>query len=210
MYHLARIAHQETVNKMGPSNLAVIFAPCILRRTETVHAQEQLQDVQKQAICVQMLIEEKLRQYKDTLNQIVELEQASEKVSENLRRIEEHRRSSANSADLRYIQEKAELATEKMVECEKIIANGGSQPNIETAKQLFSEQLEFLDNERWDHRKNNKKQLSFQIQDHSGTPNTCSNCIVILHRNYLLKRLNMPVAGSNSLRCCCKLEEMGR
>lgn len=148
MYHLARIAHQETVNKMGPSNLAVIFAPCILRRTETVHAQEQLQDVQKQAICVQMLIEEKLRQYKDTLNQIVELEQASEKVSENLRRIEEHRRSSANSAELRYIQEKAELATEKMVECEKIIANGGSQPNIETAKQLFSEQLEFLSNER--------------------------------------------------------------
>jgi myosin-9 len=156
MYHLARVAHQETVNKMGASNLAVIFAPCILRRNQAVHAQEQLQDVQKQAMCVQMLIEEKLKQYKDTLNQIVELEHASEKVSENLRRIEgkdvkmslimliEHRRSSAASAELRAVQERAELA---LAECQQIAASG-SQPNIETARQLFSEQLEFLDNEK--------------------------------------------------------------
>lgn len=94
-----------------------------------------------------MLIEEKLRQYKDTLNQIVELEHASEKVSENLRRIEEHRRSSAASADLRVVQEKVELAAEKLAECQQIAASG-SQPNIETARQLFSEQLEFLDNEK--------------------------------------------------------------
>lgn len=37
MYHLARVAHQETVNKMGPSNLAVIFAPCILRRNQVAY-----------------------------------------------------------------------------------------------------------------------------------------------------------------------------
>lgn len=66
---------------MNSANLSVIFAPCILRRCGTVqHAQEQLIDVQKQAICVQALIEEKLRQYKETMNQIMELEQASEKV----------------------------------------------------------------------------------------------------------------------------------
>lgn len=45
-----------------------------------VHAQEQLMDVQKQAVCVQTLIEEKLKQYRSTLTQIVELEHASEKV----------------------------------------------------------------------------------------------------------------------------------
>jgi hypothetical protein len=112
-----------------------------------------------------MLIEEKLRQYKDTLNQIVELEHASEKVSENLRRIEEHRyclnqfyrhltialifrRSSAASADLRAVQAKVELADAKLAEVQQIAASGGSMPNIETARQLFSEQLEFLDNEK--------------------------------------------------------------
>jgi myosin-9 len=61
MYHLARIAHHEEVdaacngpqyilvqvNKMGTANLATIFAPCLLRRAQNVHAQEQLQDVNK-------------------------------------------------------------------------------------------------------------------------------------------------------------------
>lgn len=41
--------------------IKVIFAPCIVRRCTPVHAQEQLLDVQKQAICVQTLIEDKLR-----------------------------------------------------------------------------------------------------------------------------------------------------
>ncbi|KAK6013916.1 RhoGAP domain protein [Ostertagia ostertagi] len=70
----------SAVNKMGPSNLALIFGPCILRRQDNVHAQEQLNDVTRQAICVQTLIEEKLRQYKATLINIVELEDASQKV----------------------------------------------------------------------------------------------------------------------------------
>ncbi|WKX90047.1 hypothetical protein Q1695_009130 [Nippostrongylus brasiliensis] len=114
MFHLARVAHQEAVNKMGPSNLALIFGPCILRRQDNVHAQEQLNDVSRQAICVQTLIEEKLRQYKTTLINIVELEDASQKVSANLRRIEEHQ----------HLEEPTQ--------------------NIGTAKQLFEEQLDFL------------------------------------------------------------------
>lgn len=65
---------------MNAANLAVIFAPCILRRSQYIHAQDQLIDIQKQAICVQTLIEEKLRQYCETLNQIIEIENASEKV----------------------------------------------------------------------------------------------------------------------------------
>lgn len=66
---------------MNAANLAVIFAPCILRRSQCIHAQDQLLDVQKQAICVQALVDEKLKQYCETLNQFVELEQASAKVS---------------------------------------------------------------------------------------------------------------------------------
>ncbi|CAD5206531.1 unnamed protein product [Bursaphelenchus okinawaensis] len=147
MYHLARVAHQEMVNKMNASNLAVIFAPCILRRNQAVHAQEQLEDVQKQAVCVQMLIEEKLRQYKATLNQIVELEQASEKVSENLRRIQEHRRSSDMSEGLQEMQRKIQDATDQLQNCQTVAASG-KEPNIETARLLFEEQLDFLDQEK--------------------------------------------------------------
>ncbi|CAD5209411.1 unnamed protein product [Bursaphelenchus xylophilus] len=147
MYHLARVAHQEMVNKMSPSNLAVIFAPCILRRNQAVHAQEQLEDVQKQAVCVQMLIEEKLRQYKVTLNQIVELEQASEKVSENLRRIQEHRRSSETSGGLQEVEKKIQDATDQLQNCQNVAANG-KEPNMETARLLFEEQLDFLDHEK--------------------------------------------------------------
>ncbi|ULU10712.1 hypothetical protein L3Y34_014757 [Caenorhabditis briggsae] len=117
MYHLARVADQESVNKMGCNNLALIFGPCVLRRQDSTHAQEQLNDVARQTGCVQTLIEEKLKQYKATLHNIVELEDASHKVSANLRKIEEHRRNSEPSK---------------------------TSPNIGTAKQLFEEQLEFL------------------------------------------------------------------
>ena len=144
---------------MSPSNLAVIFAPCILRRNIVVHAQEQLLDVQKQVICVQTLIEEKLRQYKATLNQIVEIEQASEKVTENLRRIDAHRRASGNSDDTippagmsMSSKSSADTLDEKL-ESERVTplaprSTSNSASNIEAARQLFVEQLDFLDKEK--------------------------------------------------------------
>uniref|UniRef100_F1KQ35 Myosin-IXb n=1 Tax=Ascaris suum TaxID=6253 RepID=F1KQ35_ASCSU len=124
MYHLARVAHQESVNKMGSANLALIFAPCILRSNQSVHAQEQLHDVNRQAICVQALIDEKLRQFRVTVTHIVTLEHASEKITENLRRIDQHRRDS----------DVAQVAAQNS--------------KMETARQLFIEQLDFLDSEK--------------------------------------------------------------
>uniref|UniRef100_A0A915PKD8 Uncharacterized protein n=1 Tax=Setaria digitata TaxID=48799 RepID=A0A915PKD8_9BILA len=123
LYHLARVANQESVNKMGAANLALIFAPCILRTNQTMHAQDQLRDVERQAICVQTLIEAKLRQFRSTLTEIVSLETASEKIAENLRLIDEHKDSVENKTNV-------------------------SNEEIETARQLFVEQLEFLDSEK--------------------------------------------------------------
>ncbi|EJW83037.1 hypothetical protein WUBG_06052 [Wuchereria bancrofti] len=119
LYHLAR----ESVNKMGAANLALIFAPCILRTNQTLRAQDQLRDVERQAICVQALIEEKLRQFRSTLTEIVSLETASEKIVENLRLIDEHKDS---------VEKKMHMSSE----------------HFETARQLFVEQLEFLDSEK--------------------------------------------------------------
>lgn len=113
--------------------MSLIFGPCILRRHESIHAQDQLSDVTRQAVCIQTLIEEKMKQYRATLINIVQLEDASEKVrsvlsilfssfdfevSENLRRIEEHQQQS---------QEEDHPSS-----------------GMDTAKQLFTEQLDFL------------------------------------------------------------------
>ena len=95
--------------------------------------QEQLADVSRQAVCVQTLIEEKLRQYKATLNNIVELENASHKVSVNLQRIEEH-------------QQKEE-----------------KPPNMGTAKMLFEEQLDFLGKEKYAHLREADQTLSGNV-----------------------------------------------
>uniref|UniRef100_A0A915P0B4 Uncharacterized protein n=1 Tax=Meloidogyne floridensis TaxID=298350 RepID=A0A915P0B4_9BILA len=146
MYHLARVAHQESVNKMSASNLA--------------------------AICVQTLIEDKLHHLQETLSQIVELEGATEKVTENLRRIEEHRRASTgtmiptlSSTDSTTNENKDNLITPKISTTTKIISTNlnnneeeeknnltkiaqEKEKNIETAKQLFEEQLDFLDKEK--------------------------------------------------------------
>ncbi|KAI3421294.1 hypothetical protein GPALN_014914 [Globodera pallida] len=148
VYHLARVAHQESVNKMSASNLAVIFAPCIVRRnTTTMHAQEQLMDVQKQAICVQTLIEDKLRHCQETLSQIVELETASEKVTENLRRIEKHRLSAGATSECA-VPGMPNTATELNMPTSDNLQRANSEQNMETARQLFEEQLDFLDKEK--------------------------------------------------------------
>ncbi|KAL3088833.1 hypothetical protein niasHS_009125 [Heterodera schachtii] len=164
VYHLARVAHQESVNKMSASNLAVIFAPCIVRRnTSTIHAQEQLMDVQKQAICVQTLIEDKLRHCQETLSQIIELESASEKVTENLRLIEKHRLSASAAVSTECIagddQTRAGTPCATGAEFLNTSTPGDNttttnanteqqQQNMETARQLFEEQLDFLDREK--------------------------------------------------------------
>ncbi len=69
------------------------------------------------------MIEEKLRQYRNTMEQIVQLEHASEKVTDNLRKIDDHVLRSVDTPD-------------------------GGRRSIELARQLFVEQLEYLDKEK--------------------------------------------------------------
>ena len=78
--------------------------------------------------CIQALIEEKLRQYRLTVDEIVNLEQATEKVSENLRKIEDHvRRTSGDFTG---------------------VVGDSIGKEIQQARQLFEEQLQYLDNEK--------------------------------------------------------------
>lgn len=43
-----RFAQHEHINKMGPNNLAIIFAPCLLQSKEKKNPEEILKDLQKQ------------------------------------------------------------------------------------------------------------------------------------------------------------------
>jgi hypothetical protein len=70
----------------------------------------------------------------------VELETATEKVTENLRKIDEHRRRSSASS---------ESNKTLTVPVAVSIQQNGVAPNIETARQLFEEQLDFLSKEKY-------------------------------------------------------------
>lgn len=81
------------------------------------------------------MIDDKLRHCQETLTQIVELENASEKVAENLRKIEERRAASLP------------LPTSE----KDVNADSTSQivpANMEAARLLFEEQLDFLSKEK--------------------------------------------------------------
>ena len=48
IFHLARIANNEALNKMSPNGLAIIFAPALLRTNRKLQAQDSLNQVPRQ------------------------------------------------------------------------------------------------------------------------------------------------------------------
>ena len=48
VFHLARVAQQESANRMTANSLAIVFAPCILRTNKSMQMQDKLQDIAKQ------------------------------------------------------------------------------------------------------------------------------------------------------------------
>ncbi|XP_024945038.1 unconventional myosin-IXa isoform X2 [Cephus cinctus] len=82
--HLARVALHEVDNRMSPSALAIVFAPCILRTNRTLPAQDSLQDVGRQTRCVETIVQEKLRVVRATLADINTLESACHTATHRL------------------------------------------------------------------------------------------------------------------------------
>ncbi|XP_076663823.1 unconventional myosin-IXa isoform X2 [Andrena cerasifolii] len=82
--HLARVALHEIDNRMSPSALAIVFAPCILRTNRTLPAQDSLQDVGRQTCCVETIVQEKLRVVRATLADINTLESACHTATHRL------------------------------------------------------------------------------------------------------------------------------
>ncbi|XP_029165977.1 unconventional myosin-IXa-like isoform X3 [Nylanderia fulva] len=82
--HLARVARHEVDNRMSPSALAIVFAPCILRTNRMLPAQDSLQDVGRQTRCVETIVHEKLRVVRATLADINTLESACHTATHRL------------------------------------------------------------------------------------------------------------------------------
>jgi myosin-9 len=50
VFHLARVAQQESANRMTANSLAIVFAPCILRTNKVMQMQDKLSDISKQTM----------------------------------------------------------------------------------------------------------------------------------------------------------------
>lgn len=74
IFHLVRVAKEEEHNKMSPSSLAIVFAPCILRPKDSDDPFLGMKDVSKTTKCVEILITEQLRRYNEKMQNIQELE----------------------------------------------------------------------------------------------------------------------------------------
>ncbi|XP_032386688.1 unconventional myosin-IXb isoform X3 [Etheostoma spectabile] len=76
IFHLVRVAKEEEHNKMSPTSLAIVFAPCILRSPDVDDPFLGMKDVSKTTRCVEILISEQFRRYNEKLQSIQELENA--------------------------------------------------------------------------------------------------------------------------------------
>jgi len=88
-----RVASQEESNRMSASALSIVFAPCILRTSKVLPAQDSLHDISRQTQCIETIISEQLRKYRSTLADIDTLDTASHTAN--------HRLSSIRSSKVR-------------------------------------------------------------------------------------------------------------
>lgn len=84
VFHLARVAQQEDANRMNPNSLAIVFAPCVLRTDKQLQMQDKLSDISKQTVVLECIINERLRQVRDTLADIDILDTACQTASSRL------------------------------------------------------------------------------------------------------------------------------
>lgn len=70
IFHLARFAQHEHINKMTPNNLAIIFAPCLLHGPSDRSPDEILKDLGKQTMCLEAIIQEQLEKLTATIRDI--------------------------------------------------------------------------------------------------------------------------------------------
>ena len=84
VFHLALVAQREQYNRMSASSLAIVFAPCVLRTSRFVVAQDSLNDIGRQTKCMETLITQKMLNVRSTLADIDTLDTAAHTATTRL------------------------------------------------------------------------------------------------------------------------------
>lgn len=84
IFHLARVALHEEVNRMNAGALAIVFAPCILRTNKILPAQDSLNDISRQTQCIETILREQLQKVRSTLADIDTLDEACHTATHRL------------------------------------------------------------------------------------------------------------------------------
>lgn len=84
IFHLARVALHEDVNRMNAGALAIVFAPCVLRTNKVLPAQDSLNDIGRQTQCIETILMEQLRKVRSTLADIDTLDTACHTATHRL------------------------------------------------------------------------------------------------------------------------------
>ncbi|VVC45493.1 Ubiquitin-related domain,Myosin head, motor domain,Rho GTPase-activating protein domain,P-loop [Cinara cedri] len=84
VFHLARVALHENVNRMNASSLAIVFAPCVLRTNKLVPAQESLRDIEQQTLCISSIISHQMNKIESTMADINTLDTAHHTATHRL------------------------------------------------------------------------------------------------------------------------------
>uniref|UniRef100_A0A3B3XL47 Myosin IXb n=1 Tax=Poecilia mexicana TaxID=48701 RepID=A0A3B3XL47_9TELE len=85
IFHLVKVAKEEKHNKMSPTSLAIVFAPCILRSADISDPLLCMKDVPKSTLCLEILINEQLKRYNEKMQDIQELEYAEAQAVHKLK-----------------------------------------------------------------------------------------------------------------------------
>lgn len=79
-----RVALHEHINRMNAASLAIIFAPCILKTNKIVPAQNSLNDIEHQTLCIKLIVTEQMSKVRATLADIDTLDNACHTASHRL------------------------------------------------------------------------------------------------------------------------------
>uniref|UniRef100_A0AAY5EX16 Myosin IXb n=1 Tax=Electrophorus electricus TaxID=8005 RepID=A0AAY5EX16_ELEEL len=76
IFHLVKVAKEESHNRMSANSLAIVFAPCILRCPDVTDPLLSMKDLPKTTLCLEVLIMEQIKRYDEKMKDIQQLEQA--------------------------------------------------------------------------------------------------------------------------------------
>ncbi|XP_053341324.1 unconventional myosin-IXb isoform X1 [Clarias gariepinus] len=76
IFHLVKVAREETHNRMSANALAIVFAPCVLRCPDVSDPLLSVKDLPKTTLCLEVLILEQMKRYDEKMKEIQQLEHA--------------------------------------------------------------------------------------------------------------------------------------